>query len=179
MFVGIPPLLDILHCYFLHGAAWHGLRPGLSASVRQKQKRFLVVGSQERWDPLEKSLHGDASLLIRRSLRSPRCASLLNVATSDFLSSIRARTRQEFRSTPPPRFFLLLLSPLKSVGGRPRPAEVLPASPPSLSQLWGCDSDQPSASQRNHRAGRSPGLDRLAVSRCVKSLGHNKSKLWK
>lgn len=102
MFVGIPPLLDILHCYFLHGAAWHGLPPGLSASVRQKQKRFLVVGSQERWDPLEKSLHGDASLLIRRSLRSPRCASLLNVATSDFLFSVRARTRQEFRSAPHP-----------------------------------------------------------------------------
>lgn len=129
MFVGIPPLLDILHCYFLHGAAWHGLPPGLSASVTQKQKRFLVVGSQERWDPLEKSLHGDASLLIRGSLRSPRCASLPKVATSDFLSSVRARTRQEFRLNPP--------TPLKSVGGRPRPVPLrcsqrtLPAYPSS------------------------------------------------
>lgn len=39
MFVRISPLLDILHCHFLHGAPWHDPPPLLYASVEKEKEK--------------------------------------------------------------------------------------------------------------------------------------------
>lgn len=52
MFVRISPLLDILHCYFLHGAPWHDLL--FSTPPLERKKRNSRLGFYERSNPVEK-----------------------------------------------------------------------------------------------------------------------------
>ncbi len=53
MFVRISPLLDVLHCYFLHGAPWHDVL-FLYASVREKNRNpcWVLRAFKPGWESL-------------------------------------------------------------------------------------------------------------------------------
>lgn len=99
MFVGISPLLDILHCYFVHGAPWHDVLFFFS-SVQKKETQISLLGFYERSNPAEKKLC-PATLLChpRRSDSRPVNATnaiLFSVKLSNFLSNMQPQVNTPF-----------------------------------------------------------------------------------
>lgn len=130
MFVRISPLLDILHCYFLHGAPWHGV---LFFTPPLGRKTELPVGFLRAIKPGWESLHGDASLssapLRSANLWMQQMLFSVKLSASNFLSNIQPLTGQKLAIS---RFFVFLV---------PSPAPLtdptkLPAYPSSPTPIW-------------------------------------------
>lgn len=85
VFIRIPPLLDVLHNYFLHGPPWHDAL--FCGSPFQQKTRFVLQAIKANWKSLYAETHSLWSVSCEfwmQQLRSLRKWS--RWSTSDFLS---------------------------------------------------------------------------------------------
>lgn len=128
MFVRIPSLLDILHCYFLHGAPWHDV---LFSTSPLKRNQSPLLGFYERSNPVEKVYTTTLLCHPRRSVPWPLNATnaIFSVNQSNFLTNIQPLWSQKLLVgrffVSPPSCPVPLTAPTK-----------LPAYPSSPTPIW-------------------------------------------
>lgn len=159
MFVRVSPLLDILHCYFLHGSPRHDVlffTPPL-------QKEKFPVGFLRAIKPGWESFLGVASL-SSAPLRDPWTQQMLFSPYVKFPVQHAAAQKKKKKLI----VARLLVSSTFLSRWRLQPnSQPIPARPLPFEQLGLCSMDQPSSVRADHRLQEHPATGSIPALKAV------------